>query len=660
MSKKLLLIVNLLIYCIFSLSAEIHTTAPKQQRVVIVGAWHIPPFFINDHGRTDGFCIDLMTTILKRRHIPYTIKVESWEKSKQDIIDGKADLTCMMFTNENSKKFRFGPSIVYTPMCAVFRKGDKPIFNLSDLKGKSIYVMGISRSGEILREDRMGIRPMHGNDIKNNFIQLAKGRGDALFCNLITAQYFIATMHLSNLEYKIITPVPPQENRMAGNSNELMNIMEEELYNMKADGTYDRITEKWIGQYQPSNIPFSIYVISSVLIFFIIVFIIYNILLQKRIRKNEKTQLELLRKYKTVFDNALIGICYFDKDGILSETNDQGYKHFDVPDKETLIKEHLCIFDHPILSQYIDHYHPEPFTGTIEYDINTIRFSRFSYLWKPTSTIYLETQINPLYDSGNNLLCIIVTNRDVTKRISTQKELEIEKNKALESDRLKTEFLANMSHEIRTPLNAIVGFAGILSSVSNNNERNECINIINKNTTTLLNLINDILDLSKIEAGAMEVNIEQFELTELFQSTYRTLNSLPIKPPNVEFTCETPHKECIVSSDIRRIQQLLTNFVTNAFKYTKKGHIRMGYECTDGGINIFVEDTGKGIPDNKIDKIFHRFEKLGSFEQGTGLGLSICQAIVDRLNGKIMVRSEEHTGSTFSAWLPTNTEKRDE
>ena len=239
--------------------------------------------------------------------------------------------------------------------------------------------------------------------------------------------------------------------------------------------------------------------------------------------------------------------------------------------------------------------------------------------------------------------------RDDTEWKEMNDRLEEERKKAQEADMLKSAFLANMSHEIRTPLNAIVGFSQMLQFTETAKEREEFIEIINVNNELLLRLINDILDLSKIESGMMELKRESFDFVPFFDD-FATALKQRVTNPEVEFIVDNPFKKCIVKFDKNRMAQIFTNFTTNAIKYTSKGHIKVGYEYVDDGIRIYVEDTGIGIPKEKHDRVFRRFEKLDDFAQGTGLGLSICKAIMDTIDAKIGFDSEPGKGSTFWAW----------
>lgn len=254
-------------------------------------------------------------------------------------------------------------------------------------------------------------------------------------------------------------------------------------------------------------------------------------------------------------------------------------------------------------------------------------------------------------DENGRVIKYLGVRLNITEQINYQKFLEQEKENAQQADKLKSAFLANMSHEIRTPLNAIVGFSELLQTTDDPEEREEFITIIHNNNELLLRLISDILDLSKIEAEMMELKPETFDFAETFRENYTSLKQR-CKLPEVEFLSQNPYKSCQVTLDRNRLMQVVTNFVTNSIKHTVKGHILMGYEYVDGGIRIYVEDTGKGISKENQSKLFQRFAKLDDFTQGTGLGLAICKAIVNALGGRIGVESEEGKGSTFWAWFP--------
>lgn len=240
-----------------------------------------------------------------------------------------------------------------------------------------------------------------------------------------------------------------------------------------------------------------------------------------------------------------------------------------------------------------------------------------------------------------------------TTLINQRKKMEQElrdKEKIEESNRLKSAFLANMSHEIRTPLNAIVGFSNLLVETCHSEETREFCEIIETNNELLLQLVNDILDLSKIEAGQMDFIYSEFNVSTLFRSLYQTFQSR-VKD-GVTLYCEIPEQDCVIYSEKNRLTQVITNFLTNACKFTFQGSIRMGYKEREDGLYFYVKDTGKGIERKNLPHVFERFAKFDSFIQGTGLGLSICQTILENLHGKIGVESEEGKGSTFWFTIP--------
>jgi len=241
--------------------------------------------------------------------------------------------------------------------------------------------------------------------------------------------------------------------------------------------------------------------------------------------------------------------------------------------------------------------------------------------------------------------------RNINNLMEAQQKLKDETQRAEESGKMKSAFLANMTHEIRTPLNAIVGFSDLLPVVEDHDERMQFIRIIRNNCDMLMRLINDILEASNVEQ-AVTIRPERVDFAKVFDDICQTL-AQRVDEAGVEFIKDNPYDEFTAVLDKGRIQQVLTNFTTNAIKYTHEGHIKVGYKEQNGGIYFYCEDTGAGIPKEKQEAVFERFVKLNDFVQGTGLGLSICKAIAERCHGKIGVISEgEGQGSTFWMWIP--------
>lgn len=271
----------------------------------------------------------------------------------------------------------------------------------------------------------------------------------------------------------------------------------------------------------------------------------------------------------------------------------------------------------------------------------------------------IEVFATPVYNNLGEIEGVVIRVDNVTERQHMIGELQKARKKAEESDKLKSAFLANMSHEIRTPLNAIVGFSDLLTVTEDLEEKEEYVNIINTNNELLLKLINDILDLSKIEAGSVELKYEEFDMAVYFNELAASMQAR-ITNPNVRLISINPYPTCMVKMDKSRFAQVLINYMTNAIKYTPEGYIEMGYEMAEEGIRIYVRDTGIGIQDEKKCKVFHRFEKLDEFAQGTGLGLSICKAIIEVCGGSLGFESEYGKGSLFWAIMPFTDKCEDE
>ena len=303
------------------------------------------------------------------------------------------------------------------------------------------------------------------------------------------------------------------------------------------------------------------------------------------------------------------------------------------------------------------HFHPDDRTLLIRFldDARkglTTKLSKEMRVLREDGT-YTWTHVNLLvkkYAPQDRIIEIISINYDITELKRTEEMLVKARDKAEASDRLKSAFLANMSHEIRTPLNAIVGFSSLLTSTENAAEKELYNSLIGHNNKLLLNLINDVIDLSKIESGYLELRPDWVNLTELLdESVAEYVHQVP---SGVELLTNYPAHDSLVELDSLRIKQILSNFLSNALKNTATGHVEVFYEVDHQSVRIGVKDTGRGIPQNMLEKIFERFEKLDSFAQGAGLGLPICKLIVEKMNGRILVDSQLGIGTTFIIELP--------
>ena len=395
---------------------------------------------------------------------------------------------------------------------------------------------------------------------------------------------------------------------------------------------------------QPSFIQKNIIYVVIVLGTAIVLLLFY--FMHKRIKKVRETEWqEHLHLLENILDNLPIAAKVKDVDNDMRYTfiNKKAEELFEYPAKEAIGRTDFDIM-------------PEAATMIRKEDEELVRTGIAQFGTRRFFTNKNEErftfQNNNIVSFSNGRKWILYTAWDITDQKILERKLRLAKEEAEESNRIKSAFLANMSHEIRTPLNAIVGFSSILAEDVSEEERTEYLSIISKNNDILLQLINDILDLSKIEAGTLEYVYANIDVNKMLSEIEQAARMRQTNA-NVAICAVTPLEGLLLYTDQRRVTQVLNNFISNAMKFTNTGSITFGYEePKDGYIRFFVTDTGTGIPPEKVADIFNRFVKLDSFKQGTGLGLAISQNIVKELKGEIGVASELGKGSTFWFTLP--------
>ena len=343
-----------------------------------------------------------------------------------------------------------------------------------------------------------------------------------------------------------------------------------------------------------------------------------------------------------------------------------GYAHFDALSRDgyALRSWYMNVGEEegtplPEIIGIHSHFHPEDRAAMIDFLDKVIKgesskLSRDVRIRRANGN-YTWTRVNVLvrnYQPQDNIIEMLCINFDITELKKTERMLIGAKEKAEEADRLKSAFLANMSHEIRTPLNAIVGFSSLLEEAEDAEEKHLYITIIEENNKLLLQLISDILDLSKIEAGTFDIIPEQVDAQQLCNELLQAMQVKATEQVEILLAPELP--ELTFTSDKNRLYQVLLNFITNALKFTSKGSIVIDYQINGNEVRFSVQDTGMGIEPEKQEAIFTRFVKLNNFIAGTGLGLSICQSIVTQLGGKIGVESKPGEGSCFWFTHPLN------
>lgn len=354
------------------------------------------------------------------------------------------------------------------------------------------------------------------------------------------------------------------------------------------------------------------------------------------------------RNYKMELTFKTVGMSYWDFD-----VTTRQFKAFNDPVNDYHPERTITPND------YMEATHPEDVDCVckyIEYMIQrTDKEFSFQYRskskWENEWQTLIVTGIPVERDKKGNVTRYTGIKFNNTKWEKMAQELKEMKEKAELSDRLKSAFLANMSHEIRTPLNAIVGFSGLMVHCDDPAEKEEYMNIIESNNELLLRLINDILDLSKIESGILERKREKFNLSRVCNELYMMIQQ-KMTNPDVKLFVDNPCSDCWIFLDVNRLKQVWMNFLTNAVKCTHAGFIKMGYSIENEGVRFYVQDSGVGIPVELQDRVFGRFQKLNEFAQGTGLGLAISRAIIEGAGGEIGFTSNPGIGSTFWAWVP--------
>lgn len=745
-------------------------TSIKNTPIIVIGEDIFPPYeFIDQEGKPSGFFIDIIEEVFQRMHQEYILRFDDWKTNLKTIDQNKADIMLnICYTNERAKKYAFTSTICYRYDAIVCKK-ESSIRSIQDLKDKKIFVIekDISHIELINRDITSNIIPLSDTNLGVKFI--SKGKADAFIIPRYSAEESIRMLKIKDLEVRNTTQ-PPRKMCIAGllKNTALINKIDRYLTEIKIDGTYQTIYDKWFGVHQDSGkISQKTQTFIILLILLSVLFLLFIIILKQQVNKataltqllNKRLLLSLkvgdttvwhynastkaftsiygkplpkfnitskvlesymfpedLKKHHQDIQNVLDGkidsanstLCFHNPDnekeiiyikneiiaeyrkgkaiGIIGSwrniTDDIRLKEeLHERNQITLLSlqygnvvtwEYDCkTRDFAILHQdksqkhyyktikdYIKNAHPDSLpTVKRLYRIVTERVDqRFAEeiqykLPNEEKWIYGTLVGIPFRKKGDSKITkYIGCSIDHTTLSETLFALKKAKEKAEKSDRLKSAFLANVSHEIRTPLNAIVGFSDLIVSSPNHVEKSEYINVINENNQLLLRLIEDILDLSRIESDCLEFKNEEVNLMEIMQEL-KTLYQTKT-PQNIQFKIDLADTNYTLYIDKARLLQILSNFINNALKFTSEGYVAIGYYLKDKKIRIYCKDTGIGIQPKNLCLIFERFEKISPFTQGTGLGLNICKAIAKNYNGKIGVESIPQEGSTFWVEFP--------
>ena len=367
-----------------------------------------------------------------------------------------------------------------------------------------------------------------------------------------------------------------------------------------------------------------------------------EVTIQKEVQRINKENLVLIERNDLILRNANIGLVYLTPDYMVQWENLSSYS--DNPLTRNYKPGMLC---------YNSRGYSEPCPGCVV--AKTLASGQIERkIASFFGSLTVEITASSVKDKENNICGVVLKFDDISEKMHKDEELRCALYKAEESNRLKSAFLANMSHEIRTPLNAIIGFSQVLAEAEDAAEREQYAKIITENNDLLLQLINDILDLSKIESDMLKFVYGSVDLNHLMRNIESAMRMKGQDNQQVTINFEKQLPECIITTDSMRLQQVINNLMNNAMKFTEKGSICFGYEpYGENMLRFNVTDTGIGVPENMREAIFNRFTKLNTFKSGTGLGLAICRTIVQKLGGEIGVVPNEGPGSTF--WFTIST-----
>ncbi len=673
MTKK----ITIFLILIFSFLCDILSAEFTQADTIFFkGNYDYPPYqLLDDNNVPIGFSVDLLKSIGKTMGFHVKIELAPWNQVRAELEAGKIDgLVAMSYSEEREHNVNFSTPYIYITH-AVFVRNESEIISFDNIKNKKVIVVKGDIMHDYLISNNITSLIIPVRNYQTALRLLSAGEYDCALINKVQGQFAINEYNLKNLKF-VGSSVHPQELCFAikKDNPQLLQQINEGLKIVKATGEFDRIYEKWFSAFDEKNLKSEVLkTIIWILIPFLIILGVILIWsaslkkqvalktneLQKELSERKKAELQLIHEKSLM--NSMINsipdlIFYKNKKNIYIGCNDAFCKFNNKTKDEIIGKQDFEIFSE----------HQAGFFYSTDQKIIESNEPVRIESWEKNAKgelLLLDTVKIPFVDDDGNTLGIVGICRDITERHKSEIELKEAKEKAEESDRLKSAFLANMSHEIRTPMNAIVGFSDLLVDTdTSSDDREELVKHINNNCNTLLYLIDDIIDLAKIEASEFSVVKKDMNVNKLMKELDITYSEFrrKINKDHLEIKWDKTHykNNFILSTDLFRLKQIMTNLLDNAFKYTDQGFVRFGYEILkeEKLVKFYVTDTGIGIPQDKQNQIFERFNKLESSKskiyRGTGLGLTITKNIVKKLGGNIRLNSEVNKGSTFYFTLP--------
>jgi PAS domain S-box-containing protein len=648
----------------------------QSDTIFFKGNYDYPPYQLLDKDlNPTGFSVEILNAISKTMGLNIQIELDSWNKIRYELEQGSIDgLAAMSYSEERTKLVSFSTPYTYITH-AVFVRNESEIKSFEDINEKEVLVVKGDIMHDYILTNNISKYIIPVKDYQTALRLLSAEEYDCAVINKLQGQFAIKEYALKNLHFTGKT-FQPIELCFAVKKNDvdLLAQLNDGLQIIKSTGEYDEIYDKWFSVYEKADIKSQVLkLIFWIIIPFLILLLailVWSWSLRKQVAsKTSELQKELTDRKKAenqlIQEKALLNsminsipdlIFYKNRNNIYLGCNEAFCKFNNLTFDDIVGKSDFEIFPKDLANVFHE---------TDNYIIRNNE-SLKSESWENHANgekILFTVLKVPFTDEKGNPLGVVGICHDITERYKHEIDLRKAKEKAEESDKLKSSFLANMSHEIRTPMNAIIGFSDLLVDPDiEYDEREELVTHINNNCNTLLVLIDDIIDLAKIEANELSIfrkdtNIKTI-LSELFDTFKETRKSLSKEQVDIKIDEQLLEKNFFIKTDPFRFKQIMTNLINNAFKYTENGYIKFGYEIIDkdNTVKFYVKDTGIGIPKEKFKDIFKRFNKIESDKsklyRGTGLGLTITHNLIERLGGTIWVDSEVNVGSTFYFTLP--------
>ncbi|MCF7848645.1 MAG: transporter substrate-binding domain-containing protein [Kiritimatiellales bacterium] len=646
---------------------EIAYLKEKQEITFAFQPAHAPFEFIVKSNRS-GMNIELAQWIatelgFKAKFVPAPLK-----KGQEMLLSGEVDaLTSIFDTLEREENFSFTYTLMPTPLTMYVRSEDAGIKDIYDLAGKTVALLGGGYSGQILEERGIECKTVSGRTVSDTIKLLSTKKADALIGNEIVTRHHIFTTGLADIK-RVGEPLYTARLCMAVKKDNhlLLQILNKGIVNAQKDGTLYKIQGKWLGSdYSRERRSLVRHFVPTIIVFSVILLItlmtlLWNRSLQRTVARKTREYAASEERLRLFFENAPDAMFVETEDGIIVDVNTEAC-HLHKMERDELIGKNIGELVPAGQAHSVEKNFSKWFTGAL-------RRCESESLAADGTIVPVELIGTPLVVDGQNV--VQINARDMTLRKKTEEEMRKAREMAEEAremamqakemaeaaNQAKSEFLANMSHEIRTPLNGIVGMAQLLADTEMSEEQTVCAETILQSTNGLLNIINHVLDISKIEAGEMDVRNTPVNLRRLC-GTINQLFAVQAEKDNLEFICRCDDgiPPCLMG-DEGLIEQVLVNLTSNALKFTHKGSVTVNVDCHTKNekraeIYFQVIDTGIGISKEHQQYIFDKFTQAdGSSKRmygGTGLGLAICKHLVELMGGKIGVVSSIGSGAVF-------------